>query len=65
MKRLVAGIGSFLVVLSIGGCVADPGSPDIPAWEGIPAQLLAPNSQEAYGWKMQHHERGEPTLADF
>lgn len=63
MKRLLFVLLS-LFALKLSGCVADPASPFIPAWKGVPALLMAPNSQEAYGWRKQRgHYSYETRLA--
>ncbi len=55
MLRLLALSFAVFMTFSAAGCVSDPGSPYIPWWKGIPAQVLAPSSQEAHGWHAHRH----------
>jgi len=43
------------ILLAVTGCAHDTASARIPWWKGIPTQLLAPSSQEAFGWHKQRH----------
>lgn len=44
-----------LFSLSLSGCAQHYHSGWIPWWKGIPASVLSPSSQEAFGWKKQRH----------
>ena len=55
MRRFAAMTAIVLASCSLSGCVLDHTSAEIPWWKGIPAMVLAPNSQEAFGWHNQRH----------
>ena len=55
MKRFLAIAIVGAAVCSAEGCATDPTSSSIPWWKGIPAQVLAPTSQEAHAWHAQRH----------
>lgn len=46
------------------GCTGPPARHHtVPFWKGIPAQLLSPDSQEAYAWRHPRRPRqGEPYI---
>jgi hypothetical protein len=52
---LMALLAAGLSLASASGCTQRYSSGPIPWWKGIPASVLSPSSQEAFGWKKQRY----------
>jgi len=52
---LLAFCAGWLLFASLSGCTQRYSSGSGPWWKGIPASVLAPSSQEAFGWKKQRY----------
>jgi hypothetical protein len=62
-RRAIYAVLAISAALSTG-CTGPPARHHtVPFWKGIPAQLLSPDSQEAYAWRHPRRpRRGEPYI---
>ena len=64
MARRTAILCLLIGALAASGCTGPPARHHtVPWWKGLPAQLLSPDSQEAYAWRHPRRPRkGEPYI---